>query len=71
MNRSVRIPVGERADKRVDQQLDESFGGEQQTNTNVFLLQENTVLKTRRLLQDGRRNNEERRENRIERMDKR
>lgn len=55
MNRPVLIPVSERADERVDQQLDESFGGKQQTNTNVFLLQENTVLKTRRLLQEGRR----------------
>lgn len=52
---AVKSPVSERTDEGVDEQLDESFGGEQQTNTNIFLLQKQTVLKTGGLLQERTR----------------
>ncbi len=48
----VLIPVGERANEGVNEQLDESFGCEQQTNTNILFLQIHTVLKTGGVLQD-------------------
>lgn len=48
------IPVGERADEGVDEQLDERFGGKQQTDPNVFLLQEQTVLQTGGVLRERR-----------------
>lgn len=49
------IPVGERADEGVDEQLDERFGGKQQTDPNIFLLQEQTVLQTGGVLRERRK----------------
>lgn len=47
----VLVPVGERTNKGVDKQLDQSFRCKQETNTNIFRLQEQTVLKTGGVLQ--------------------
>lgn len=47
----VLVPVGERTNKGVDKQLDQSFRCKQETNTDIFLLQKQTVLKTGGVLQ--------------------
>lgn len=57
------IPVSERTDKGVNEQLNKSFRGKQQTNANIFLLQKYTVLKTGGVLQEGRGEEERRRGN--------
>lgn len=47
------LPVSQWTNEGVDEQLDDSFRSKQQTNSNIFFFQKQTVLKTGRALRKG------------------
>lgn len=47
------LPVSQWTNEGVDEQLDDSFRSKQQTNSNIFFFQKQTVLKTGRALTKG------------------